>query len=90
MRQGESELASECHLVGKFTLKDIPDGPAGEQTVKVTFDIDVDGLLKVNATALGADGISADLNIDNVSSNLSPERIAELQAHNAEASQSND
>jgi molecular chaperone DnaK len=44
--QGERELASANKSLGKFVL---PVPPAGMSSVKVTFDIDVDGLLIVTA-----------------------------------------
>lgn len=50
--QGEHNEAKKCRSLGKFILKGIPSLPAGKIKVKVTFQIDSNGLLKVNAKEL--------------------------------------
>ena len=47
--QGERPMAADNKSLGKFTLDGIPPAPRGIPQVEVTFDIDADGILKVNA-----------------------------------------
>lgn len=47
--QGEREMAADNKLLGNFDLSGIPPAPRGMPQIEVTFDIDANGILHVNA-----------------------------------------
>ena len=51
--QGEREMASGNKSLGRFNLTDIPAAMAGTPQIEVTFDIDANGIVNVNAKDLG-------------------------------------
>jgi molecular chaperone DnaK len=51
--QGERQFARDNKTIGKFHLSDIPPAPRGVPQIEVTFDIDANGILHVNAKDLG-------------------------------------
>ncbi|MGE4582526.1 MAG: molecular chaperone DnaK [Synechococcus sp.] len=52
--QGEREMASDNKSLGTFRLDGIPPAPRGVPQIEVTFDIDANGILSVNAKDKGS------------------------------------
>jgi molecular chaperone DnaK len=84
--QGERPMAAENRTLGKFQLTGIPPAPRGVPQIEVTFDIDANGILNVNAKDM-ATGRDQKITITS-SSGLSKEEVnrmaKEAEAHAAE------
>jgi molecular chaperone DnaK len=84
--QGERPMAAQNRTLGKFKLAGIPPAPRGVPQIEVTFDIDANGILNVNAKD-NATGKDTRITITS-SSGLSKEEVEkmakEADAHAAE------
>jgi molecular chaperone DnaK len=75
--QGERQFSRDNKTIGKFQLTDIPPAPRGMPQIEVTFDIDANGILHVNAKDLGT-GKEQKITIT-ASSGLSKDEIEKMR-----------
>lgn len=75
--EGERSMTKDNHLLGKFDLTGIPPAPRGVPQIEVTFEIDVNGILRVSAEDKGT-GNKNDIVINNDQNRLSPEDIERM------------
>ncbi|WP_324662999.1 molecular chaperone DnaK [Haloarcula sediminis] len=75
--QGEREIAEENELLGAFALSGIPPAPAGTPQIEVSFNIDENGIVNVEAEDKGS-GNKEDITIEG-GAGLSDEQIEEMQ-----------
>lgn len=75
--EGERPMTKDNHLLGKFDLNGIPPAPRGVPQIEVTFEIDVNGILRVSAEDKGT-GKKEKITITNDQNRLSPEDIERM------------
>jgi len=75
--EGERPMTKDNHQLGKFDLNGIPPAPRGVPQIEVTFEIDVNGILRVGAEDKGT-GKKEKITITNDQNRLSPEDIEKM------------
>lgn len=75
--EGERPMTKDNHFLGKFDLTGIPPAPRGVPQIEVTFEIDVNGILRVSAEDKGT-GKKNNIVINKQTNRLSPDEIERM------------
>lgn len=77
--EGERYYSEENHLLGSFQLENLPKGRRGSVKINVTYDINADNILNVNAEVENEEGLNKSLTITNDKNRLSDEEIEKMK-----------
>merc|ERR1712071_565244 len=77
MGEGERTMTKDNHVLGKFDISGIPAAPRGVPQIEVTFEIDVNGVLRVSAEEKGSNNKES-ITIKNDANRLSPDDIERM------------
>ena len=72
--EGERTMTKDCNLLGTFNLEGIPPMPRGVPQIEITYDVDANGILNINAVEKST-GKSNKITITNDKGRLSQEEI---------------
>merc|ERR1711881_787178 len=75
--EGERSMTKDNHVLGKFDITGIPPAPRGVPQIEVTFEIDVNGVLRVSAEDKGSNNKES-ITIKNDANRLSPDDIERM------------
>ena len=75
--EGERPMTKDNHLLGTFDVTGIPPAPRGTPQIEVTFQVNADGMLEVNAKDKASDR-EGKIVINKNSNSLSPEEIEKM------------
>jgi L1 cell adhesion molecule like protein len=75
--EGERQMTKDCNLLGEFDLTGIPPMPRGQPQIEITYDVDVNGILNVNAVEKSTNKENK-IKINNDSTRLSKDEIDKM------------
>lgn len=75
--EGERQMTRDNNLLGQFNLTDIPPAPRGVPQIQVTFEIDQNGIMNIQARDKGTNK-NAKITITNNKGRLSKEEVEKL------------
>jgi molecular chaperone DnaK len=87
VHQGDQREARKNYMLGDFVLEGLPEGPRGHARVRVTFNIDSNGMVNVTATSSGT-GATKEIRVEATSS-LTPDQVEELRFSQEQSSNDN-
>lgn len=75
--EGERKFTRDCNILGKFDLHGIPPMPRGTPQIEITYEVDTNGILNVQACEKSS-GKSEKITIKNESNKLTKEQIEKM------------